>query len=130
MSAEVFWTIFPFWCQAFAFTLVVEVPLFVLVAARGLTRAERAPIWRLILAGAAGTALTHPLLWFVWPRVIADYTTYIVTGELLVALIESLTFFALASPIRLARAIGASFIANAASYGIGALLQELGWMSG
>jgi len=112
------------WLSALALTLVVEVPLFVLIARRfGPTTKKRAPLWRLALAGAAGTCVTHPALWFIWPLVINDYTLYIASGELLVAAIESVTFFALARPISLRLAIAASFVANAASYGVGALVH-------
>lgn len=98
--------------------------MFILLA-RGLV-----PAWRAGLAGALGTCLTHPLLVFVWSPFMQgagqSYTTYIVSGELMVAAIESLTFFALARPIPLYRAVSASFIANAASYGLGQLLRWLG----
>jgi hypothetical protein len=128
MSADLFLKILPFWLQAFAFTLAVEIPLFVAVARfRGGSEADRrAPLWRLALAGAAGTCLTHPLLWFVWPRVVHDYQLYIASGELLVAAIESATFYALARPISISRAIAASFVANAGSFGLGLLLRALG----
>lgn len=122
MDPQVFEIVFPYWARAFAFTLALEVPLFVLVGwwlARG---SERAPIWRLAVAGAAGTMMTHPLLWFVWPLIVHDYTAYIVSGELIVATVETFTFFAIARPIKLSHAVAASFIANAASYGLGMLL--------
>ena len=108
------------WLRSLGFTLAVEVPVFVLFA-RG-----QVPAGRAALAGAAGTLLTHPVLWFLWPRFFHDYTSFIVTGEILVAVIEGFTFFALARSLRLSRAISASFIANAASYGLGALLRSIG----
>jgi hypothetical protein len=105
-------------------TLLVEVPVFVsigrLLEAK---RMGRAPIWRLALAGAAGTCLTHPLLWFAWPHLFRGYTPYIVSGELMVAAIESATFFALARPIRVSTAVAASFLANGASFAVGLLLR-------
>jgi len=113
------------WLRAFLFTLVVEVPIFV-VLVRGAV-----PAWRAAIAGAAGTFLTHPLLIFVWrpfcQRHGFSYEEYIISGELTVGVIESLTFYALARPIRLTRAIACSFIANAASYGGGNLMRWLGW---
>jgi hypothetical protein len=124
MDASVWELVQPIWMRAFFFTLAVELPLFVLVAKLGRGGVRTSPIV-IACAGAMGTCVTHPLLWFVWPRLIGDYTAYIVSGELLVAAIESLTFFVIARPIRLSRAIAASFIANAGSYGLGALLQAL-----
>jgi hypothetical protein len=128
MNPAVWELVQPLWWDAFLFTLAVEVPLFVLVARVGAGGAKTSPVV-LACAGAMGTCVTHPLLWFVWPHVGLDYTAYIVTGEVLVAVIETFIFFAIARPISLSRAVGASFIANAASYGLGALLQGLGWMS-
>ena len=87
-----------------------------------------APVWALVprrevhpcraaIVGTLGSCLTHPLLWFVWPRVVgSDYTVYLVTGELGVATLEALLFFALARPVGFWRAVSASFFANAASY--------------
>jgi hypothetical protein len=128
MTFELFLTILPLWFQAFAFTLAVEVPVFVAVARLpvGTPPKDRAPLWRLALAGAAGTCATHPSLWFLWPRVVGDYTAYIVSGELLVTAIESATFFALARPITWPRAVAASVTANAASFGLGLLLRAAG----
>jgi len=126
MDPEVWAIIQPLWWHTFLFTLVVEVPLFVLVARTGAGGVRTSPIV-LACAGAMGTCITHPLLWFVWPLVGLSYSAYIVSGELIVAVVESFTFFAIARPIRLSRAVAASFIANAASYGLGALLQGLGW---
>jgi uncharacterized membrane protein YhhN len=122
---ELLRTVAPLWAKSFAFTLAVEIPFFVLIARLG-SYPPRAPIWRLALAGAAGTCLTHPLLWFAWPRLALGYDAYIVSGELLVAVVEVFTFYAIARPIRLTRAIAASFIANGASYGLGHLLRAAG----
>lgn len=108
------------WIRSFAFTLAAEAPVYVLASRRVV------PAWRACLAGMACSAITHPLLWFVWPRVIRDYATYIATGELLVAVIESLVFFLLCRPIRFSRAVAASFLANAFSYGLGLALRALG----
>jgi hypothetical protein len=125
------------WLRSFAFTLVVEVPVFMLVARRHI----RGP--RAAAAGAVGSCLTHPLLWFVWPGVIRAllgatgglhpgvpaYLVYLVSGELLVALIESATFWgaarALGRPVPWALAVAASFLANAASFGGGQLVRAL-----
>ena len=113
------------WAAAFIFTLAVEVPVFVAFARTGPAQ-ERALWWRAVLAGAFGSCLTHPPLWFIWPKLFHDYASYVISGELLVASIESVTFFLIARPIRFSRAIAASFIANACSYGLGQMLRVLG----
>ncbi len=124
MSPEVFATVFPLWIKAFLLTLAVEVPLFILIARSNKTVKKNVPIWRLALAAGAGTMITHPLLWFAWPHVVSDYTTYIITGELLVAVIETFTFYLIARPIKLKLALASAFIANGASYGIGVLISS------
>lgn len=116
MTPEVLEVVFWSWLRAFLFTLAVEVPIFVLMV-RG-----EVPAWRAALAGAAGTCVTHPALWFLWSQIIADYTLYIVTGEALVASIEAASFFVLARPSSFWTAIAASFLANGASYGLGLLV--------
>ena len=108
--------IFQAWLESFGFTLLIEVPLFVWLSRKWVSPGRAAVV------GAGGTCLTHPLLWFVWSRLIADYTLYIVSGELLVASAESLFFYWWARPGKLSRAIGVAFVANAASYGLGTLI--------
>jgi hypothetical protein len=108
--------IFEAWLASFGFTLVVELPLFVGLSRRWVS----AP--RAALVGAGGTALTHPMLWFVWSRLLDDYVAYIVAGELLVASVEAALFYWLARPGSWGRAVGVAFIANAASYLLGAVI--------
>jgi hypothetical protein len=111
------------WARAFCLTQVMEVPIYTAIAWK------RAPAWRLALAAFACTAITHPLLWFVWPFVVRDYTAYVISGELLIAAAETLIFFALIPKLTLPRAIAAAFLANAVSYGVGQLLHALGLFS-
>lgn len=111
------------WARAFALTQVIEVPIYTAIAWK------KAPLPRLIAAAFACTAVTHPLLWFVWPHVVTDYTAFVVSGELLIAVGESLLFFALIPRLDLPRAIGAAFVANATSYGMGQLLRAVGLFS-
>jgi hypothetical protein len=118
-------------------TLVIEAPLVLGLLVR------RCGWPRSLLVGLLASLLTHPLLWFVWSRVISHrthYTAYVASGEALVVLIEAGVFFFLAlwpaarresprrtSPARLAGiALGVSLVANFASWGTGALLHELG----
>jgi hypothetical protein len=123
MDSSVFLIVFPYWLKAFAFTQAIEIPIWTMLGRRAV------PWWRAALAGAACTCLTHPLLWFVWPRVVHGYGAYIASGELLVAAIETAVFWALARPVALPRAVAASFLANAASYGGGLLLRAAGLLS-
>jgi len=116
-------SIFAAWVLAFVLTLLIEIPVFA-IAARLLEkgRAPRTPLWRLLVAGAAGTCVTHPLLWFAWPHLFDDYSAYIVSGELLVSVIETGTFYLVARPVRLSTAAAASFLANGMSFLVGIIL--------
>jgi len=123
MDRSVFLVILPYWLKAFAITLALEVPLYVLVSRRFVQKDRKVSTLRLALAGAAGTFLTHPLLWFVWPRVVHDYTAYIISGELIVAVVESFVFYLASRAVSLRAAFITSFVANAVSFALGALIQ-------
>lgn len=105
-------------------TCAVEVPLLV-----RLLRHDSS--WRRCVAtGLACNGLTHPLLWFAWPHVVPldRYPLYLATGEGLVVLLEAALIWALA--LRRGRgaartALLASFATNAASCGVGLLVQAL-----
>jgi hypothetical protein len=104
------------WALAFALTQLVEVPIWM--------RAFPKPMRALKAFGA--TAITHPLLWFVFvPMWRGDWWTMFVVGELLVVAIES----AYARALGVKRPLAWSFVANGASAGLGLLLYSaLGWM--
>ena len=104
------------WWTAFLLTLVVEIPIFLLMSRK------IAPIWKRSIGAILCSCLSHPLLWHVWRHVFEDYTAYVITGELLVVILETFVFFGVARPIRLRRAAAASLVANGASYGTGLLL--------
>jgi hypothetical protein len=107
------------WWSAFLLTLVLEIPVYVL-----LTRG-RVPAWRSAAAGVVCSAVTHPLLWFAWPRTAMSYAAYLVTGELLVIAAETAIFWVVAHPLKLRRAALVALAANAASCLVGILLQRL-----
>ena len=127
MTVELFLRILPHWACAFALTLAVEVPIFVLLA-RHTAAKRKVPSCsrrRAAAAGALGSCITHPLLWFVWPFVVTDYTAYIISGELLVTAVESFTFYLFARPISFKRAALVAVTANAASFGSGMLVYKI-----
>ncbi|MDF1562999.1 MAG: hypothetical protein P1V51_08135 [Deltaproteobacteria bacterium] len=107
------------WAQAFALTLLIEVPIYAGLAPEGCGRARAA------LAGAAGSALTHPLLWYVWVPLIPGYGRAVMSGEVLVVVLEILVFHLLTGRRSLRRAAAAALLANAASYGLGLVWQAL-----
>jgi hypothetical protein len=101
------------WLRAFAFTQLVEVPIYMRFA-----RATPAQAF-------GASAITHPLLWFViFPLSPLGYTATSIAGELWVWLVEAayLRWIVRIEP-RLHRALLWSLLANAASEGLGELCR-------
>lgn len=99
-------------------TWAVELPLLLLILRR------QAPWARVLAAGALGTAITHPQLWYLWPHLFDDYTTFIVCGELAVVAIETVVMaVACRKHFGPLLALGAVALANAGSYAVGAMLR-------
>ena len=97
------------WLVAFAFTEIVEVPIY-----RRMLRSS-------FLEAFGASAVTHPLLWWVWVpwmRARFGYVVYAATGEALVVLVEALWFWLLFGRPR-GRSFAASVVANGASYVLG-----------
>jgi hypothetical protein len=105
------------WHFAFLLTLVLEVPVYILMTRRAV------PVWRGALAGILCSTVTHPLLWFVWIRVMATigYVLYAVSGELLVVAMETGILFLVCRRLKWHQAFLASLLANGFSFGIGLL---------
>ena len=128
------------WLQAFVFTQVVEVPIWM----AGLSGSWR----RRFAIGFGASALTHPLVWYVIPSLMEPnalagwvlrlagpgalvnddgsftYATYLVVAELYAWLFEA----AYARGFGLKRAVLWSLLANCGSLGLGELTRSLwGW---
>jgi hypothetical protein len=102
------------------FTLAVELPLLALILR------ERCPWQKAVLAGVLGTGVMHPIFWYLWPHLFDSYAVYMVTGELLVLVVEAVVIYVVAKPGSFGMALGASGLVNAASYLGGALLKSAG----
>ncbi len=99
------------WLIAFVFTELVEVPIYSVGLRVG------------ILPALGASAITHPLLWFVFfPHVDLSYRAKLVSSELLVFLVEAAYFAFL---FRRKRALLWSALANGASLGLGMLSRSL-----
>ena len=112
------------WAKAFALTVAIELP----IATWLLARAEPDLRRRLGLVFFANLA-SHPAVWFVFPALFPSYPAMIVAAESW-ALLSEAVFFALAFPAApWRRALGASAVANAASFSAGLILRALtGWV--
>lgn len=115
------------WLQAFLFGQAIEVPVYVW-ALRRAPRSCGASPWRLVGAAFAATALTHPVVWWGFPRLIAEpYWLMGALAESFAVLVEALYLYGIGvrgGP----RALGVSALANGLSCGLGLLSRELfGW---
>ena len=126
------------WLSAFFFTQAVEVPIY--VWAMGLeppggrpsvgrsSSAEilerRALAYRLALAFAA-SLITHPVVWFVIPRLVyQDYIAMVAVAETFAVVVEALWLRA----FRVRQPFAWALLANGASAGLGFASRYLfGW---
>jgi hypothetical protein len=99
------------WLQAFAFTQMVEVPIYVV----GLRVS--------VPAAFVASAITHPVIWFViFPYLPLPYAWTVVCAEAFAYLVEAAYFAWL---LRRRRAWLWSAVANGASFGVGMLARWL-----
>jgi hypothetical protein len=105
------------WLAAFAVTQAVEIPIVV--------RAQPDVPWpRRLLVAAGGSTLTHPVVWFVIPRLVTDWTAMVLVAETFAVLAEAAWFraFGISQPLLW------SLLANASSVAVGfALRAAFGW---
>ena len=129
------------WLYAFLFTQGVEVPLYVALMrnfpaprGRGVPgERDQPPTPPQGLAGQIAVAfgaslLTHPIVWFLIPRL--EYQSYwvmVARAEVFAVVVEGLYFYAL-QVFSLQRAMRWSLLANASSLGLGLLSRAIfGW---
>jgi len=102
------------WGKAFAFTELVEAPIY------------RALVPTTTARALAASAITHPFVWFFFPwagdLAGASYVVTSAVSELFAWGVEA-AFFRRADRITWGRAVAASFVANAASLGLGLLVR-------
>lgn len=111
------------WGKAFAMTITLETPLYIL----GLRQVIG--VLRTLVASLLVNLVTHPLVWFVLPRLFPEQVHYALASEALAITVEALM---LAGACRLLRApprswvwfFGLSFLVNAAS----AILGQIGFL--
>jgi hypothetical protein len=115
------------WLNAFLFTQAVEVPVYV----AGLRRLGEQPRWRAgagplpllgqLLLALLLSAVTHPVVWFVWPRLVLNYPIMVACAEVFAVTVEAL----LLAGSGCRRPLLLSFLANAASFGLGELSRRV-----
>ena len=117
------------WLAAFFFTQTVEVPIYVIALRRGLlawgvgpparSAADARSLLALYLIGFGASALTHPIVWFVFPRLpIGSYVVMVACAEVFAVVVEGVYLRAL-GVVSLRRGLMLSLLANAASASLG-----------
>jgi hypothetical protein len=111
------------WLLAFCLTVLVEQ----LVAFPLLAVAERSWGRRLGLIFFAQLA-SHPAVCFIFPELPLPPPVFVVVAETW-AVVSEIVFYLLAFPaLDVRRALAISCLANGASFGLGLVLQRLGWL--
>ncbi len=104
-----------YWLYAFVYTQVIEMPIY----RRGL--GVKWPV------AFGASALTHPIVWFVFPLLPLPWWPMIALAEAFAVAAEALYFWMLGSRGGF-RALKWSLIANGASFGLGLLSTWVfGW---
>lgn len=99
------------WLVAFAFTQLIEVPIY-----RGLLGCTT-------LRAFGASVLTHPAIWFVlFPLLHESYVVKVAIAELFAWSVEALYF---CYPFGMRRAFQVTFSANLTSFGLGLLSRSL-----
>jgi hypothetical protein len=94
-------------------TLIVEIPVVVLLV-KYFFKDKSIKISKIIFAGLIATTLTLPYFWLVLPFFISSRTFYIIIGEILVILVETIIYKQILDT-KLLKAFLLSLIANVAS---------------
>jgi hypothetical protein len=111
------------WVRAFVFTQLVEVPLY--VAALSFTRlCVKKPLWQKLGVAFLCSLVTHPVVWFVFPRIMDAYEDYVLM------VIEAETFAVVIEALILRRfglrwALLVAFVTNMSSMSLGFLIRYL-----
>jgi hypothetical protein len=110
LHPSLFWP----WLYAFVFTQVVEIPIY------------RRPLGGRTLVAFGASAITHPIVWFVFPALpwFRGYWPMIAAAELFAWVVEA--FYVYGFGVRgLRRAFLWSLAANGASFSLGLLSHAL-----
>jgi len=105
------------WARAFALTCALELPIVLLA-----TRASTTPVARRAPIVLMAQLLTHPLVWFVFPRWTAHPEAAFALSELSAWWLEALLYTLTLARVSPWLALGVSGVANAVTLGLGLLM--------
>jgi len=100
-------------------TLIVEIPIVVFFV-KYLYKHEEIKISKIVFVGFIASALTLPYFWFILPAYISDRSIYIIVGEPLVILAETIIYNQLLK-LKLSESFVVSLVANSSSILLGLL---------
>lgn len=109
------------WLLAFVLTLVLEMPVAVWVG----RRLEARPARR-VGASILGNCVTHPAVWFVFPRLPWPWPLVIAVAETWAWLAEAAVYRGLLRDASWRASLLLSLVANGLSFGAGLLLSATG----
>jgi hypothetical protein len=109
------------WPLAFGVTLAVE------MGALYLLFRKTDSVGRLAAVVFLGNILTHPVVWFVLPRVMVSHGAYILIAESFALVVEVFVILSLIRPEPWYMSIAGSAFANGSSYGVGLILIYAFW---
>ncbi len=104
------------WARAFAFTEIVEAPIY--------WRLARVRWWRAL----AASAITHPFVWFAFPlltKLDVEWSHAMLSAEVFAWLVEAVFLRATRPAVPLVRAALISLVANGASVTLGLVSRKL-----
>jgi len=111
------------WVRAFVFTQLVEMPLYVAVMSTRRFGVARPLGWRIFVAFLC-SLITHPFVWFVFPRIVDSYEDYVlmvIEAETFAVVVEALVLRRFG--VRYAGVV--SFLVNMTSMSLGFLIRAL-----
>lgn len=105
------------WLIGFGLTLLIELPL-----ATWMLKAVEARLWRRLLLVAFANVVTHPLVWFFFPRIPVTHTAHLALSELWAFGAEALFYWVVLDRLGTRRAVLTSLLANGTSFALGWLI--------
>jgi hypothetical protein len=105
-----------FWPFVFGVTLIAELLVLLAVLRRNFTPG------RIALLALGVNLVTHPVIWFVLPRLFVHRTAYLLVAEAFAVITEAVLIWLLLGRRSPSLALLASALANAGSYAVGLLL--------
>lgn len=119
------------WLAGFAFTQAVEIPLYCIALglrpssspgeAAPRTLLQRAFTLRNVAIAFGASALTHPFVWFLFPRLVRPYWVMVLYAEAFAVIAEAAYF----TSFRVRWALAWSLAVNASSVAVGLTSRQL-----